>query len=71
MDKQILVGDFINRRADRTIWHRLVFLAQHIADQIDRLLGGAEEDPAIMVHIDSNGRGRWSIIKMLVKKLQE
>lgn len=71
----LVVGDSIIRGTDRAICHkdrdrRTVCClpgarVRHIADRVDRLLGGAGEDPAVMVHIGTNDkvRGRWSVLK--------
>ena len=70
----LVVGDLIIRRTDSAICHkdrerRTVCclpgaLVRHIADQVDRLLGGAGEDPAVMVQVGTNdiGRGRWRVL---------
>ena len=71
----LVVGDSIIRGTDREICHkdrdrRTVCClpgarVRHIADRVDRLLGGAGEDPAVMVHIGTNDkvRGRWRVLK--------
>lgn len=71
----LVVGDSIIRGTDRAICHkdrdrRTVCClpgarVRHIADRVDRLLGGAGENPAVMVHIGTNDkvRGRWSVLK--------
>lgn len=35
----------------------------HIMDWMDRLLGGAGKDPAVMVQIGTNDKVRWNILK--------
>lgn len=75
-ERQILVvGDSILRRTERAICNqdlkrRTVCClpgarVRHITDLVDRLLGGAGEDPAVMVHVGTNDkvRGRWSVLK--------
>ena len=75
-ERQILVvGDSILRRAERAICNKDLkrrtvcclpgARVQHITDLVDRLLGGAGEDPAVMVHVGTNDkfRGRWSVLK--------
>lgn len=44
---------------------------QHIKDRNDKLLSGAGEDPAVMVHIGTNdkARGRWSALKNYFRNL--
>lgn len=59
----VLIGDSIFRKANRAICHTdcdcrticclLGAQAWHIADQMDRLLGGAEKDPNVMVQMTS------------------
>ena len=70
-----MVGDSILRRTERPICkkdlkHRTVCCLPgarvwHIMDLVDRLLGGAGEDPAVVVHVGTNDkvRGRWSVLK--------
>uniref|UniRef100_A0A8C5Q0H1 SGNH hydrolase-type esterase domain-containing protein n=1 Tax=Leptobrachium leishanense TaxID=445787 RepID=A0A8C5Q0H1_9ANUR len=71
----VVVGDSIIKRVDRVICradrlNRTVFClpgarVRHVVDRVDRLLGGAGDDPAVMVHIGTNDkvRGRWKDLK--------
>ena len=75
-ERQILVvGDSILRRTERAICNKDLkrrnvcclpgAQVQHIMGLVDRLLGGAGEDPAVMVHVGTNDkvRGKWSVLK--------
>uniref|UniRef100_A0A8C5MJG2 SGNH hydrolase-type esterase domain-containing protein n=1 Tax=Leptobrachium leishanense TaxID=445787 RepID=A0A8C5MJG2_9ANUR len=71
----VVVGDSIIKRVDRVICradrlNRTVCClpgarVRHVVDRVDRLLGGAGEDPAVMVHIGTNDKvsGRWKDLK--------
>ncbi|KAG8451043.1 hypothetical protein GDO86_003357 [Hymenochirus boettgeri] len=68
-DRQVVVvGDSIIRRVDRVICRqdpacRTVCClpgarVRHVVDRVDRLLGGAGSDPAVLVHIGANDKVR-------------
>ena len=71
----LVVGDSIVRRTERAFCQkdrkrRTVCClpgarVRHITDLADRILGGAGEDPAVMVHVGTNDkvRGRWRVLK--------
>uniref|UniRef100_A0A8C5QPI5 SGNH hydrolase-type esterase domain-containing protein n=1 Tax=Leptobrachium leishanense TaxID=445787 RepID=A0A8C5QPI5_9ANUR len=71
----VVVGDSIIKRVDRVICradrlNRTVCClpgarVRHVVDRVDRLLGGAGDDPAVMVHIGTNDKvsGRWKDLK--------
>ena len=72
-----MVGDSILRRTERAICdkdlkRRTVCClpgsqVRHIMDLVDRLLGGAGEDPAVIVHVGTNDnvKRRWSVLKTI------
>ena len=71
----MVVGDTILRKAERAICNKDLkrqtvcclpgARVRHITNLVDRLLGGAGEDPAVMVYVGTNDkvRGRWSVLK--------
>uniref|UniRef100_A0A8C5QSS9 SGNH hydrolase-type esterase domain-containing protein n=1 Tax=Leptobrachium leishanense TaxID=445787 RepID=A0A8C5QSS9_9ANUR len=68
----VVVGDSIIKRVDRVICradrlNRTVCClpGARVRHVVDRLLGGAGDDPAVMVHIGTNDkvRGRWKDLK--------
>uniref|UniRef100_A0A803JI24 SGNH hydrolase-type esterase domain-containing protein n=1 Tax=Xenopus tropicalis TaxID=8364 RepID=A0A803JI24_XENTR len=77
----IVVGDSIIRKVDRVICHkdptcRTVCClpgarVRHVVERVDKLLGGAGEDPAVLVHIGTNDkvRGGGEVLKNDFKKL--
>lgn len=77
----VVVGDSIIKRVDRVICrsdrlNRTVCClpgarVRHVADRVDGLLGGAGDDPAVMVHIGTNDkvRGRWKDLKNEFREL--
>uniref|UniRef100_A0A8C5M2I2 SGNH hydrolase-type esterase domain-containing protein n=1 Tax=Leptobrachium leishanense TaxID=445787 RepID=A0A8C5M2I2_9ANUR len=52
-------------RLNRTVCCLPGARVRHVVDRVDRLLGGAGDDPAVMVHIGTNDKvsGRWKDLK--------
>lgn len=71
----VVIGDSIIRRTDRIVCrpdhlNRMVCClpgarVRHVVDRVDKLLGGAGHDPAVLVHVGTNDRihGRWRLLK--------
>lgn len=71
----MVIGDSIIRKTDRIICHQDCLNQMvcclpgariwHAVKWVDKLLGGAGDDPAVMVHVAINHRihGRWRIPK--------
>lgn len=71
----VVIGDSIIRRTDRIVcrpdpFNRMVCClpgarVRHVVDRVDKLLGGAGHDPAVLVHVGTNDRihGKWRILK--------
>ncbi|VEL31290.1 unnamed protein product [Protopolystoma xenopodis] len=81
-ERQVLViGDSIIRKVDRVICRKAPTCrtvcclpgarVRHVVERVDRLLGGAGEDPAVLVHIGTNDkvRGGGEVLKNDFKKL--
>lgn len=77
----VVIGDSIIRRTDRIIcrqdrFNRMVCClpgarVRHVVDRVDKLLGGAGHDPAVLVHVGTNDsiHGRWRLLKNQFKEL--
>lgn len=77
----VVIGDSIIRRTDSIVCrsdrlNRMVCClpgarVRHVVDRVDKLLGGAGHDPAVLVHVGTNDRihGRWRILKNQFKEL--
>ena len=62
----VVIGDSIIRRTDRIVcrpdrFNRMVCClpgarVRHVVDRVDKLLGGAGHDPAVLVHVGTNDR---------------